>query len=509
MASASGRWLDVELRHIDLSYDGHPVLCDLAWRIRPGERWVLVGGNGAGKTQLLKMVAGAIWPTPPEDFAAVPAVRRYRWKGELQDLAGGVKEEIAYLGPERQDRYERYDWNFPAEVVVGTGLQRSDIPTGPLTATGKTRVAALLKRLQIGHLAARPFLTLSYGERRLVLLARALAWRPGLLLLDEITNGLDVTNRARFQAWLKGSARSAMPWVLTTHRAEDVPASATHLAVLRDGALAWRGRLTPRALAQAFHEPGATPLQAPQAPRRRRVAASAGTDAKAAAPLLQLRKADVHLEDAHLLHRIDLTVRAGECWVIHGRNGAGKSTLLRTLWGDYPVAVGGRIDRADIGEDEGIPEWRQRVGYITPQLQADHPQHELVVDVVGSGLHASIGLNQPLTAKERRQALQALRDFGLAELADRNLRQLSYGQLRRVLFARAWVTRPRLLLLDEPFAGVDTATREGLLERLQALQAQGVTLVLVSHHRNEWPTGTTHELELEQGRVVYGGPRRP
>ncbi|MFM1886784.1 MAG: hypothetical protein RL026_1941 [Pseudomonadota bacterium] len=501
MTISDRRWLDVELRHIDLSYDGHPVLRDLAWRVRPGERWVLAGGNGAGKTQLLKMLAGDVWPTPPDDFAAKPAIRRYRWKGGLQDLAGGVKDEIAYLGPERQDRYERYDWNFPAAVVVGTGVQRADIPAGPLTASGQARVAQLLHRLQIDHLAGRPFLTLSYGERRLVLLARALAWRPALLLLDEITNGLDEVNRARFQAWLRASTRSAMPWVLTTHRAEDVPPSATHLAVLRDGVLLRRGRLTPKALAGAFREAGATPLAAGQV-------AAAPKARKKPEVLLQMRRADVHLEDAHLLHRIDLTVHAGDCWVIHGRNGAGKSTLLRTLWGDYPVAVGGTLHRAGIGEDEGIPEWRQRVGYITPQLQADHPQQEQVLDVVGSGLHASIGLNQPLTSAEKRKSLRALADFGLQDLAARTLRQLSYGQLRRVLFARAWVTRPRLLLLDEPFAGVDTATREELLRRLHELQTQGVTLVLVSHHRNEWPPGTTHELELESGRVRYAGPRR-
>jgi len=95
--------------------------------------------------------------------------------------------------------------------VVGTGVQRTDIPMRELTAVEHKHVAVLLRRLGIGPLADRRFLTLSYGERRLVLIARALASRPKLLLLDEVANGLDARNHARFLAWLNGTARSSMP----------------------------------------------------------------------------------------------------------------------------------------------------------------------------------------------------------------------------------------------------------------------------------------------------------
>ncbi|MEN9704656.1 MAG: hypothetical protein RLZZ393_535, partial [Pseudomonadota bacterium] len=149
------------------------------------------------------------------------------------------------------------------------------------------------------------------------------------------------------------------------------------------------------------------------------------------------------------------------------------------------------------------------VGYIAPQLQADHPQYLQVLDTVGSGIHSSIGLNDRLTAAERRRAQATLAVFGLARFETRTLRALSYGQLRRVLFARAWVRSPRLLLLDEPYAGIDTPTRGALIAQVEAHLAAGGSAVLASHHRAEWPAATTHELELDGGRMVYCGPVRP
>ena len=486
--------LGVELHHINLAYEGRPVLRDVQWQVRPGQRWVLAGGNGAGKTQLLKLIAGDVWPTPDAQ-----AQRLYHWQGEPLDQPLLAREHITYLGPERQDRYERYDWNFSAAAVVGTGIYRSDIPLDRLTAADRQQVARLLAQLQVGHLARRRFLTLSYGERRLVLLARALATRPALLLLDEVCSGLDSDHRLRLLRRLDGMARSRLPWIYTTHHAQDMPRSATHLAVLRDGQLQQAGPLTAAALRRAFAVPAA-PAASPVRPvaRRRAVGASAAT----AEPLLRLRKASVYVEGKRLLQQLSFAVRAGECWVVHGGNGAGKSTLLRTLYGDYPVAVGGSLTRAGIEPGVPLAEFRAWTSLIAPQLQADHGQYETVLDVVGSGLHASIGLDEPLTASERRRAQAALRELGLQGLARRNLRQLSYGQLRRVLFARALVNRPRLLLLDEPYAGVDTATRADLMQRVDAHIAAGGAVVIATHYRTEWPRATTHQLELSGGRPV-------
>ncbi|HEX9138864.1 MAG TPA: ATP-binding cassette domain-containing protein, partial [Steroidobacteraceae bacterium] len=225
-------YLEVALSRIRLRLTGRSVLHDLSWRIRPGQRWVLIGANGAGKTQLMKMLAGDVWPTP-----GGPGRRTYRWRGERFDEPFGVKEQIAYLGAERQDRYEHYQWNHRAEAIVGTGLYRTDIPLDRLTAADRSKIHGLLAKLGILPLARRRFLRLSYGERRLVLLARALAWRPALLLLDEVLNGLDELNRQRVLRLIHLLRHRSLPWVLATHRLEDIPRSATHVARLTRGRL--------------------------------------------------------------------------------------------------------------------------------------------------------------------------------------------------------------------------------------------------------------------------------
>ncbi len=501
--------MEVRLRHLHLQRMGRAVLSDVSWRIRPAERWVLVGGNGAGKTQLLKLISGAIWPSPPAGAGAIPS-RQYRWRGEVFLSPFEVQEEIGYLGAERQDKYERYGWNHTVEQIVGTGLQRSDIPLAPLTAADRNKIAVLLSRLGIEPLRRRRLLALSYGERRLALLARTLAARPKLLLLDELLSGLDERNHARALHWLERTGRSNLPWVLATHRLEDIPHSATHAVVLNDGRIAYSGTLRRAPLKRWLknhrgpsrsHPPSARPCPVPASGRRART----GTPG---ALLVRLSRASVYLDGHRVLESLSFEVRAGECWVVHGRNGSGKTTLLRALYGDHAIAAGGRIERAGIEPGMPLQQFKRRVGLVAPHLQAEHPQALTVAQVVQSARHASIGLNAAPTAADRAAARRSLDFFGLAALAPRTLRELSYGQLRRVLFARAWACRPRLLLLDEPFSGVDAPTRTGLMEQLRVMFAGGTGIVLTTHYRSEWPRYATHELELAGGRAVYSGLMR-
>jgi len=464
------------------------VLRDVSWRIQAGQRWLLVGGNGAGKTQLLKLLAGSVWPKPTGR-----ELRRYRFQGETFDMPAGVADEIAYVGAERQDRYEHYDWNFRAREVVGTGIQRTDIPMRELTAAEQRQVAALLKRLGIDALAERRFLTLSYGERRLVLIARALASRPQLLLLDEVANGLDARNHARFLHWLNGTARSRMPWVFATHRSSDVPESMTHLLELEQGEVKRSGARSAGSARDLLRQDPDAFLSRKTAtrarPRRRPV-------------LVALRNADVYVDEAHILHGIDLEVRKGDCWVVHGANGSGKSTLLRTIYGDHAVASNGSIVRAGIVPGVALEKFKLRTAYVAPHLQTWHQPKMPVMEVVASGRYASIGLNDIITASDRKHAERALRRFGMFAMRARTLAEMSYGQARRILFARAWTREPALALLDEPFAGLDRATRADLARRLNAWLADGGSCVIATHHREEWPAHTTHVLELKTGRVI-------
>jgi molybdate transport system ATP-binding protein len=494
----SAHFVEVHLKNLRLERDGRLVLDDVSWTVSPGQRWVLAGGNGAGKTQLLKIIAGAVWPTPGDTAKSPGSSRRYHWRNEAFMSPFEVKEEIGYVGPERQDKYERYGWNHSVERIVGTGLYRTDIPLNPLSAADRKQIAALLTRLAIPHLAQRTFLSLSYGERRLTLLARVLASKPKLLLLDELPSGLDETNHSRALRWLDETKRSQMPWVLATHRVADVPKAATHALVLERGRVVYRGVLRNAPLEKWLNadEP------VPASPARKSISR------RAAVPLVRLTRASVYLDEHRVLEDLSFEVSPGDCWVVHGHNGSGKTTLLRTLYGDHGVASGGRIERAGIVPGVPLQEFKRRVGIVAPHLQSDHPQALTVAAVVQSGRHASIGLNDAPSSADRAAANRSLEFFGLSELSSRTLKELSYGQLRRVLFARAWACRPSLLLLDEPFSGVDSPTRLSLMAHVAAMVASGTAVVMTTHHRTEWPSCVTHELELAGGRTIYCGPVR-
>jgi molybdate transport system ATP-binding protein len=290
-------------------------------------------------------------------------------------------------------------------------------------------------------------------------------------------------------------------WVCTAHRPEDAPA-ANRLLVLDGGRITYRGRLTTAALQRAARTGFArrSPSVGVPAARTRRVTR--------ASVLVSLQHADVYLDGAHVLHGISMEVQRGQCWVVHGSNGSGKSTLLHTIYGDHGVARGGSLHRAGMAPGVPLQSFRARTALVSPQLQSDYPPYYRVLEAVVSGMHSSIGLNAAISEAERRRARQALRQFDLLPFADRPMGELSYGQRRRVLFARASVTRPRLWLLDEPFAGLDTRQRESLLEALDLQIESGTTVVLATHYRSEWPRGATHEMHLSGGKVVYAGTIR-
>jgi molybdate transport system ATP-binding protein len=484
-------FLSVELEGVDLTRGDTRVLRDVNWRVRPGERWALVGHNGAGKTQLLKLLAGDVWPTPSRG-----AQRRYRVGVRRVDQPAEIKEHIAYLGAERQDKYARYGWNLTVEELIGTGLFATDIVLQQPDRRGRRAVEALLMRFGLRALASRRILTLSYGERRLALIARALAARPRLLLLDEVFNGLDAARRALLMRVLDRSRVSRLPWVLAAHRVEDIPSSVTHLLALDRGRVKYAGRMSRSVLRDALGAGPDRKARVDSAIRSRRPKSDS-------APRIELRDADVFVDHQPVLHGITWTIRSGEQWAVLGRNGCGKSTLLKLLYGDLSPAFGGVIERAGLAPGAHIEGFKRQVGFLSPELQSDHARDDLsVADIVISGRHASIGLNEPPTAADRRAVRRWLEFFGLTDWTERRPHELSYGQMRRVLLARAMANSPQLLLLDEPCTGLDTATRAVVLAHLEHLAEAGVQLVMATHHADDVIPAIDHVLRLSAGRIV-------
>jgi iron complex transport system ATP-binding protein len=212
---------------------------------------------------------------------------------------------------------------------------------------------------------------------------------------------------------------------------------------------------------------------------------------------------------AVLLHRIDWTIRAGERWVVIGSNGAGKTTLLQALAGairpsDGAVSLlGERLDDADL--DDLLP----RVGWASAALADLIPVDEAVLDVVLTASHASLRRGaERYDSSDIGRAHDLLTQVGCRRLVDRRFGSLSEGERKRVQLARAVMTDPELLLLDEPAAGLDLGGREALLRLLGRLadDPAAPVQVLVSHHVEEVPEGFSHALMLREGQVIASGP---
>jgi len=466
-----------------LRLGGRNVLDRVTLDVAPGAKLLVTGANGAGKTQLIKLLGGLRWPT-----ASAGGRREYRSaSGRPLELVE-VRGHIAYVGAESQDKYSRHGWNHRLSEVVATGLFGTDIPLDTPDAAGRRRVAALLERFGLAEAASQRMLEVSYGQRRLALVARALASRPRLLLLDEVFNGLDEGHRSRLRRGLQRVARSATTIVATAHRAEDVPPGMSEACRVAGG------RLRRTTLAAAVAPLGKGGQRESRALRR-----TAGAR-RGSGPVIALRGVSVYREEHRALRDLDWVLQDGEHWAVTGRNGAGKSTLLGLLYGMHQVAAGGELFRR--GQPLGTPleEIRRRVGLVSPELQAEYDASSTLEEIVVSGLRDSVGLDSPATRRERSRARAALESVGLAGLAGRLPREVSYGELRLALLARAFVKQPALLLLDEPFTGLDPRRRRLLRAALSGLARGRCQLVIAIHHLEDLPPEVGHRLHLRRGR---------
>ena len=214
-------------------------------------------------------------------------------------------------------------------------------------------------------------------------------------------------------------------------------------------------------------------------------------------------------EGATLLDDLDWAVAEGERWVVLGPNGAGKTTLLQLASANLHPSRG---EATVLGEKLGavdVFELRPRIGLSSAALAERLPARESVRDVVLTASYAVVGRwQESYEDLDSGRADELLDALGVQHLATRRFGTLSEGERKRVQIARALMTDPELMLLDEPAAGLDLGGREDLVKRLGAIadDPDAPALVLVTHHVEEIPAGFTHVLLLRSGRVVAAGP---
>jgi molybdate transport system ATP-binding protein len=499
----------VELNQVDVHLGGRPILHHLTWRLQAGEHWVILGRNGSGKSTFLRLVRGELWPA-----AGMTGQRTYRLGTQSQFTAVGVKEAFPIVSPELQVRYLSQEWSLPVRTVIQSGVGGGDYAYQTLTPDQRARVTTVTDLMQVRHLASRSIQELSTGELRRVLIARALAGRPRVLVCDEIGDGLDAESRAILLQALDDAAREGTQLLVSTHRGDEIPAVMTHRLVLEKGRLIrqepiQRGEARAdfeRTFAAANINPrrsstsGNPSTTRPNASRRRpptpRINGAPG------GVLIQICDADVYLADKPTLRGINLEIRQGQHWAIVGPNGSGKSTLLKLIAGDVHPALGARVRRFAFTPQNTLWQLRARIGLVSPELQAHYRESITAAEVVASGFFSSIGLLARPSARQREQVRKLLAALQLSHLADQPFPELSYGEGRRLLLARALVKEPDLLLCDEPFDGLDQPARREMASTLEQAAANGATLVVVTHHREDLPRCITHLAHLERGRLT-------
>jgi iron complex transport system ATP-binding protein len=228
-----------------------------------------------------------------------------------------------------------------------------------------------------------------------------------------------------------------------------------------------------------------------------------------ASPYLDIRAVDAYLGPRLVFENLNLQLALGENTVILGPNGAGKSGLIKLLSREiYPVVKPGSWLKVFGQETINLWDLRGRIGLVSNGLQADYIGSVSASNVVLSGFFGSVGIGRSQQPSDAQRQLvgKLLNDLGLEELAGRPYQQLSDGQRRRLLLARALVHKPQVLVLDEPTNGLDLKAKHQLLTNLRSLAQAGTTLLLVTHQFEAIIPEISRCVFLSQGKVVGDGP---
>ena len=225
-------------------------------------------------------------------------------------------------------------------------------------------------------------------------------------------------------------------------------------------------------------------------------------------PILHVQSLRIQRDATPILRDVSWRIEPGENWVVLGPNGCGKTSLLAALTG-YFMPTSGEIDL--LGQRYGEADWRElrlRIGIVSSSIRQMMADTEPALDTVASGKYAMIDFWGTPNRADRRRALELLQQIECSHLAQRPWAVLSQGERQRILIGRALMADPRLLILDEPCAGLDPVAREHFLQFIQRLAlAQGApSLVLVTHHVEEIVPCFSHALLLRDGAVVASGP---
>lgn len=497
------------LDNITVRWNGRAAFPRTRWTWRRGEQWAVLGPNGSGKS----LLALALRDKAPLQCGEI------HWHFDGIEADTVPEQSIALLSPQTQRDLAATETSFyqsrwhsgigEGKRTVAQFLSQASVEDrNPFEVGGcqgdQRRFRESRRRfsrwLGIEKLFARRLAALSNGEQRKVILVHTLLRSPRLLILDDPFGGLDKSTRACLQRVIQRLMRNGLPVLLLANRPDELPPDTTHLLLVRNQRIIAQG-----ARHTVLKHPLARELELSATSSSFSSSSSKNRTAKNfAAPLVELNHLTVRLGGKHILDDVSWTMRQGENWALLGPNGSGKTTLLSLIQGDNPQAYALDLRLFGVRPETTATLWnlRQKIGWLLPELHLHYPTGWACLDVVCSGFHNQIGHYEPCTSRQQSAARGWLRRLGLARHAEQSFGELSLGDQRLILLARALVKKPKLLILDEPCQGLDIRHRQSLLDAVDRIIAETrANLIFVTHHTREMPACIRHVLELRDGRV--------
>lgn len=465
--------------------------------LREQENIAIIGENGSGKSTLLRVLRGEIYP----DQINGGHITWYENNTpESSPLAG--RNITSIISPKTQEYYSTQAWNITCLEIILAAKTNDYILYKTPDEDDIREAHSIAKTLGAEHLLYSKISKISQGQLRIMLIARALIRKSPVLLLDEITNGLDVKSQELiFDALREFTADKASyspSIVMTTHRTP-LPDFITKSYTMQ------KGKLYPYSAPITLPEHAFSTIQtAGQAIGQTPIATKNIKGLQ-----IQIANADVYIDHKRILNNINWKIEPYQQWAIRGKNGSGKSTLINTILGFLPIALGGNIKRTlyDSTNPQGIillelAVIKQHIRLVSDALQTLYTYNDTVEDIIFCGLDGNIGVYRTANKEEELLVNTCIDNFNLTSIRKRPLHTLSTGQARKTLLARAFMGKPSLLLLDEPFSGLDEISRIEFTEILNNQILKGMQTILVSHHDADFLSATTHMAIMENGQFI-------
>lgn len=457
--------------------------------ISASEHIAVVGPNGSGKSLFVDTLLGKYplregslaYDFSPSDTSSVYDNVKYI---AFRDTYGAADANYYY-----QQRWNAHDQEEAPDVREMLG----EIKNEQLREE-------LFELFHIEPMLNKKIILLSSGELRKFQLTKALLTAPRVLIMDNPFIGLDAPTRELLFSLLERlTKRSSVQVVLILSMLDDIPSFITHVIPIDQ--LKVCPKMEREAYLDAFRSQDAE--HSFEELQQRITNLSYDGDNYQSAEVVKLNSVSIRYDDRTILKELDWTVLRGEKWALSGENGSGKSTLLSLVCADNPQSYACDIHLfgRKRGTGESIWEIKKHIGYVSPEMHRAYLKNLPAIEIVASGLHDSIGLYKRPQPDQMEICEWWMDIFGVAELKDKPFLQLSSGQQRLALLARAFVKDPELLILDEPLHGLDTYNRRRVKKIIEAFcHRQDKTLIMVTHYESELPDTITDRLYLKRNR---------